>query len=158
MDEPRKALDLADIRNSLTSLMWRNVGVRRSAERHGQALEMIDRWCRYVLVRQFSEPHGWELQNMLTVARLIVRSALTREESRGVHLRTDFPDDGQPAVESTPVRAGPRPAGLSVTAEVSRQAAPQSWGQPPMPGLGNLVDVRLNTLSLQPKLTYPSAH
>ena len=46
-----------------------------------QALEMIDRWCRYVLVRQFTESHGWELQNMLTVARLIVRSALAREES-----------------------------------------------------------------------------
>ena len=92
VDEPRKALDLADIRNSLTSLMWRDVGVRRNADRMTQALEMIDQWCRYVLVRQFSEPQGWELQNMLTVARLIVRSALARQESRGVHLRTDFRD------------------------------------------------------------------
>jgi L-aspartate oxidase len=92
VDEPRKALDLADIRNSLTSLMWRDVGVRRNADRLTQALEMIDRWCRYVLVRQFNEPHGWELQNMLTVTRIIVQSALTRKESRGVHLRTDFRD------------------------------------------------------------------
>ncbi len=90
VDEPPTALDLVDIRNSLTSLMWRHVGVRRSAERMLQALQMIDRWCRYVLVRQFAEPEGWELQNMLTVARLVVRSALDREESRGVHLRTDF--------------------------------------------------------------------
>jgi len=29
---------------------------------------------------------------MLTVARLVVQSALAREESRGVHFRTDFPD------------------------------------------------------------------
>jgi L-aspartate oxidase len=92
VDEPRKSLDLADIRNSLTSLMWRDVGVRRNADRMTQARDMIDRWCRYVLVRQFSEPHGWELQNMLTVARLIVASALARQESRGVHLRTDFRD------------------------------------------------------------------
>jgi L-aspartate oxidase len=90
LDAPRKALDLVDIRNSLTSLMWRDVGVRRSAEGMTQAVEMIDRWCRYVLVRQFNEPHGWELQNMLTVARIIVKSALARTESRGVHLRTDF--------------------------------------------------------------------
>jgi hypothetical protein len=69
LDAPRKALDLVDIRNSLTSLMWRDVGVRRSADGMTQAVEMIDRWCRYVLVRQFNEPHGWELQNMLTVAR-----------------------------------------------------------------------------------------
>ena len=70
--------------------MWRDVGVRRSADGMTQAVEMIDRWCRYVLVRQFNEPHGWELQNMLTVARIIVKSALARTESRGVHLRTDF--------------------------------------------------------------------
>ena len=42
-------LDLADIRNSLKSLMWRNVGVRRDAEGLAEALESIDHWCRYVL-------------------------------------------------------------------------------------------------------------
>lgn len=89
LDEP---LDLADIRNSLSSLMWRNVGVRRTAEPLNNAVQTIEKWCRYVLVRQFSEPSGWELQNMLTVARLVVQSALQREESRGVHLRTDFPE------------------------------------------------------------------
>ena len=90
--ESDQPLDLADIRNSLNSLMWRDVGVQRNAERLSNALQTIEKWCRYVLVRQFSEPSGWELQNLLTVARLIVRSALQREESRGVHLRTDFPE------------------------------------------------------------------
>jgi L-aspartate oxidase len=56
-----------------------------------EAAESIDRWCGYVLARQFSDPAGWELQNLLTVARLVVAAARTREESRGVHLRTDFP-------------------------------------------------------------------
>jgi L-aspartate oxidase len=107
VDEPGKSLDLADIRNSLTSLMWRHVGVRRHAERMTQALDNIDRWCRYVLVRQFAEPNGWELQNMLTVARLIVRSALAREESRGVHLRTDFREtDNERWNRHLTVRAG----------------------------------------------------
>jgi len=107
VDQPRKSLDLADIRNSLTSLMWRDVGVRRCADRMGHAVEMIDRWCRYVLVRQFAEPYGWELQNLLTVARLIVRSALERQESRGVHFRTDFPElDNQRWNRHLTVRAG----------------------------------------------------
>jgi len=87
-----ETLDLADIRNSLTSLMWREDGVRRNAEGLTAALETINQWCRYVLVRQFDDQRGWELQNMLTVARLMITAALAREESRGVHCRTDFPD------------------------------------------------------------------
>jgi L-aspartate oxidase len=85
-------LDLADIRNSLKSLMWRAAGVRRSGPQLGEAARTIRRWCSYVLARQLSDPYGWELQNMLTVASLMVEGALAREESRGVHLRTDFPD------------------------------------------------------------------
>ena len=37
----------------------------------------IDRWCGYVLARQFTDPDGWELQNMLTVARLMIEAALS---------------------------------------------------------------------------------
>lgn len=84
-------LDLVDIRNSLKSLMWRNVGVRRSRSGLEEAATTIDRWCRYVLPRQFSDREGWELQNMLTVAYFIIDAALAREETRGVHQRIDFP-------------------------------------------------------------------
>jgi L-aspartate oxidase len=35
---------------------------------------------------------GWELQNMLLAARLMIASALARIESRGVHFRSDFPE------------------------------------------------------------------
>jgi L-aspartate oxidase len=84
-------MDLTDITNSLKSLMWRFVGVRREADTLKEALETIDRWRRYVLPAQFTSLQGWELQNMLTVARIMVNSALERQESRGVHLRTDFP-------------------------------------------------------------------
>jgi L-aspartate oxidase len=88
---PAERLDLADIRNSLKSLMWRNCGVRRSGELLAEALEAVDGWRRYVLARQFDDLEGWELQNMLTLARVIIEAALLREESRGVHLRTDYP-------------------------------------------------------------------
>lgn len=92
VEPPTETLDLADIRNSLKSLMWRSAGVRRTAEDLLQAARSIDDWCRYVLPRQFAEPGGWELQNMLLVSRIMVQAALERAESRGVHLRTDFPD------------------------------------------------------------------
>jgi L-aspartate oxidase len=88
---PAEPLDLEDIRNSLKSLMWRNCGVRRSGELLTDALETVDGWRRYVLARQFDDLEGWELQNMLTLSRVMIEAALLREESRGVHLRTDYP-------------------------------------------------------------------
>ena len=91
-DAEGESLDLADIRNSLTSLMWRAAGVRREGVSLQRAAESIDNWCRYVWPRAFHDPRGWELQNMLLVAQLMVRAALERKESRGVHLRTDFPE------------------------------------------------------------------
>jgi L-aspartate oxidase len=85
-------LDLADIRNALKSLMWRQVGVRREASGLHTAADTIEAWCRYVLPREFDSSLGWELQNMLTAARIMTRAALLREESRGVHQRIDFPN------------------------------------------------------------------
>jgi L-aspartate oxidase len=88
---PAEPLDLVDIRNSLKALMWRAAGVRRSKGLLEEALATVDQWRRYVLVRQFEDAAGWELQNMLAVSRIMIEAALAREESRGVHLRTDFP-------------------------------------------------------------------
>jgi L-aspartate oxidase len=90
-DAAHEPLDLADIRNSLTALMWRNAGVRRDRASLEEALGTIDQWCRYVLDRQLEDLRGWQLQNMLLVARLMIAAALQREESRGVHQRLDFP-------------------------------------------------------------------
>jgi L-aspartate oxidase len=89
-DSP-ETLDLDDIRNSLKSLMWRAAGVRRDAAGLSEAQETVDHWCGYVLNRQFNDPAGWQLQNMLWVARMTIAAAAAREESRGVHLRVDFP-------------------------------------------------------------------
>ena len=89
--QPSDILDLDDIRNSLKSLMGRHMGVQRTAKGLREASETIDRWRQYVLPQPFSHPQGWELQNLLTVARVMVAAALHREESRGVHLRSDYP-------------------------------------------------------------------
>ena len=39
-----------------------------------------------------SSADAWRRFNLLTVARLIARAALRREESRGGHFRDDFPE------------------------------------------------------------------
>jgi len=35
---------------------------------------------------------GWELTNLLTAGRALLTAAEARQESRGSHSRTDFPD------------------------------------------------------------------
>ena len=86
------SLNLTDVENALKSLMWRNVGVERNQQGLDETLEMITFWCRYVMDKEFQSRHGWQVQNMLTLARLVTMSARQREESRGVHYRTDFPE------------------------------------------------------------------
>jgi L-aspartate oxidase len=85
-------LDLADVRSSLRSAMWRNAGIERSGSRLDDVADMIDFWARYTLDKIFDDPEGWQTQNMLLVAALVARSAAWRQESRGCHWRSDFPD------------------------------------------------------------------
>src|SRR5947209_5237708 len=89
---PQEALDVADITNSLRTLMVHKMGIVRDRRRLLEAKESVEFWCRYVLARTFTDRAGWELQNLLTIARLMIGSALEREESRGVHFRSDFPE------------------------------------------------------------------
>ncbi len=84
-------LDLEDVKNSLKSLMWRSIGIERDGKHLKEAVENITLWCKYIINSEFSTPLGWEVQNMLTVSRLISLSASKRCESRGVHYRLDFP-------------------------------------------------------------------
>ncbi len=92
-------LDVTDVKSSLRSIMWRNVGIERDGERLNETREIIAFWCRYVMDKTFSPAinpvvaqAGWELQNMLTVAFLVTAAAYTRTESRGAHHRMDYPD------------------------------------------------------------------
>jgi len=85
------SIDIADIRNSLRSVMWRNVGVERKANRLAEALHSTKHLSSFVLSQSFNSLEGWELQNLLTVGLMMTSFAMTREESRGVHYRVDFP-------------------------------------------------------------------
>lgn len=90
-EKSAETIDIADVRASLKSLMGRLVGVERSAAGLREAVDQLDSVCVYALQRRFDQSEGWELQNLLTTARLMATAALAREESRGVHFRSDFP-------------------------------------------------------------------
>jgi len=88
---PSQPIDLADIRNAVRALMWRNVGVQRREDRLSEAVQAIQQYCSYVLAQDLGGVDGWELQNILTVGLQMATTALARTESRGVHFRTDYP-------------------------------------------------------------------
>ena len=94
----RTELDITDVKSSLRSVMWRNVGIERTSERLEETREIIAFWSRYVMDKTFDASlsreqaiAGWELQNMLTVCSLITSAAYARTESRGAHFRLDYP-------------------------------------------------------------------
>jgi len=82
-------IDREDLKRSVRSLMWRNVGIIRSAEGLEEAAERFQNWESYAFRKEFREPAGFESQNMLILAGLTAKSALARRESRGAHFRSD---------------------------------------------------------------------
>jgi L-aspartate oxidase len=69
--DPRRVDD--DVR----TLMWNAVGLIRDARTLAPAVEQLAAWCAH--------------SSLATLAYLIARAALRREESRGGHFRADFP-------------------------------------------------------------------
>ena len=72
--------------------LWHKVGVERTGSELKNAKRQVEEWISYLLPVTFDLPAGWRLQDMLTTAILIIDAAIQREESRGVHYRTDFPE------------------------------------------------------------------
>ncbi|MDP6850589.1 MAG: L-aspartate oxidase [Planctomycetota bacterium] len=83
-------LSLTDMTYSLKSLMWRQVGVERDAGGLQDALQRLETWEGYLDRLCPFTREGVEVLNMVQVSRMVVLAALTREESRGAHFRTDF--------------------------------------------------------------------
>ena len=84
-------LSIEDLTYSLKSLMWRQMGIVRSAVAIEDAISKLEFWTGAVTGLGTSDSKSWELVNMLTLARLASESALARTESRGTHDRSDHP-------------------------------------------------------------------
>jgi L-aspartate oxidase len=89
--------------------MWDYVGIVRTTKRLERALNRVN------LLKQETEdyyghfrvtPDLIELRNLVLVSELIVRCALARRESRGLHYTLDYPDLLPEAVDTLLVPHG----------------------------------------------------
>ena len=81
-------------KREIQRLMWDYVGIVRSDERlnrAGQRIDIIAQQIEMFYKKTTVTPVLLELRNLSCAASLIVRSALFRKESRGLHYNTDYP-------------------------------------------------------------------
>ena len=79
------------LKSELQDIMWQYVGILRDENGLKTAnAELQKLKLKFLRNEKCLNIQEYEFKNMLTVAQLIINSALNRKESRGAHYRTDF--------------------------------------------------------------------
>jgi len=87
----------------IRTAMWDYVGIVRTDKRLARALrriEMLRQEIRDYYFDTLITPDTLELRNLADVAWLIIRSAMQRKESRGLHYTLDYPERLPEAVDT----------------------------------------------------------
>ena len=87
-----KELDEEKFLSKIKETMWNNVGIIRKEEKLLKAktdIEELEKEFEYSF--RCPSRQSYEIRNMLLIAKLIIKFAINRKESRGAHYREDYP-------------------------------------------------------------------
>jgi succinate dehydrogenase flavoprotein subunit len=99
----RKSGNLNDLREKLLDAMWDDVGVLRDRAGLDRGIAALDAIEAELLATGLADSgrafnltwHDWlNLRSLTEISRVIALAALKRENSRGAHFRSDFPEEG----------------------------------------------------------------
>jgi fumarate reductase flavoprotein subunit len=99
----RKPGNLNDIRERLLDLMWDDVGVVRDRAGLDRGIAALDAIETELLATGLADSgrafnltwHDWlNLRSLTEISRVVALAARKRENSRGAHFRSDFPEEG----------------------------------------------------------------
>jgi len=110
IDEKKQEI-FSKAKSLIADLMWNNVGIVRSKVTIDFALtKLAELDSEYDLTENeyFSE----KISDLIRISKLIASAALHREESRGCHLRQDFPDEN-PKLQRTIIQQKDKPTKFS---------------------------------------------
>ena len=80
--------------DDIRKIMWNYVGIIRTEKNLNLANEkiaLIEKEVNLYYSKYFISSDLLELRNIVNIAKLIIKSALTRKESRGLHFSKDYP-------------------------------------------------------------------
>lgn len=81
-----------ELKLKLRKLMTEKVGIVRNERNLKEAMQQVIEMKEQISNKVYETMEQWEFANMLTLAELVIKSALIRTESRGAHYRTDYPE------------------------------------------------------------------
>ncbi len=108
VSDPNELIVVAHNWEELRRFMWNYVGIVRTTKRLQRALRRVLMLGEEVheFYSQFRVNRDLiELRNLIQVAEIIVRSALARKESRGLHYVLDYPETADQAISTVLVKS-----------------------------------------------------